>query len=138
MRTTDDLVHFLRDFRQGGIVNFTLTAGTIDMLKESADLLEWYAKRVAWLERPRSPRCDDCASGDHSTHDRKNDCGNWIEYQCECRGPETLTDAEVAEWNHADCDDDCQAKAIEKLVCMVCGSDSGCAETHIPKLKRLP
>jgi hypothetical protein len=56
---------------------------------------------------------------------------------------ETLTDSEVAEWNHADCGDDCQSKAIEKivcgeLVCMVCGSDSGCAETHIPKFKRLP
>jgi hypothetical protein len=52
-------------------------------------------------------------------------------------------DAEVAEWNHADCGDDCQSKAIEKLVCgelvcMVCGSDSGCAETHIPMFKRLP
>lgn len=70
MRTTDDLVHFLRDFREGGIVSFSLTSGTIDMLKESADLLEWYAKRVAWLEKPRSPRCDDCSSGDHSTHDR--------------------------------------------------------------------
>lgn len=42
MRTTDDLVHFLRDFREGGIANFSLTSGTIDMLKESADLLEWY------------------------------------------------------------------------------------------------
>jgi hypothetical protein len=24
------------------------------------------------------------------------------------------------------------------MTCMVCGSDSGCAETHIPKFKRLP
>ena len=35
----------------------------------------------------------------------------------EAESGEILTDAEIAEWNHADCGDDCQSKAIEKLVC---------------------